>query len=45
MKAWPWNRRRGRRSDGTDPSGGPTAGGPQTGEGRSMQPPALRRPD
>jgi len=35
QKAWPWHRRRERRSDGTDPSGGLTTGGPQTGEARS----------
>ena len=29
------DRRQERRSDGTDPSGGPTPGGPQTGEARS----------
>jgi hypothetical protein len=29
------NRRRERRSDGTEPSGGATTGGPQTGEARS----------
>ncbi len=37
QKAWPWTQRRERRSDGTDPSGGPTSGGPQTGEGRSKR--------
>ena len=35
QKAWPWTRRRERRSDGTDPSGGLTSGRPQTGEARS----------
>lgn len=37
QRGWmPWRSAPVRRSDGTEPSGGPTSGGPQTGAARSQ---------